>query len=138
MKAGCCCIESKTELISGSAPLKKNGRLGFCFASLGWMSDLADRYRVQCTRGQIKPRPGEDRFICCDAEARQTEVDSETAQGRLRRERSFEGFFRRSLLRARDRATRFPLDQLGGDGNELRFLTGIGNAVEDHLDHLLS
>jgi hypothetical protein len=82
MEAGCSRIESETELISSLAPLKKAAPR-ILLASLGWMSDPADRYRIQCTRGQIKPRLGEDRFICCDAEARQTEVYSETAPGPL-------------------------------------------------------
>jgi hypothetical protein len=73
MEADCSRIAWDTELIRWSAPLKQAAPR-ILLSVLGWMSDSAARYRVRRTRGQIKPGLREDRFIGCDAEARQTEV----------------------------------------------------------------
>ena len=136
MEAGCRCVASKRSGSAGRFRSKKQP-FGFSLGVLSSMSDPATRNRARYTQA----RPGSDSeridFIN-NGEAGQVEVYAAMDQCRLRCERSFQGFLRWSLLRARDRATGFPFDQLGGNGDELWFLTGIGNAVEDHLDHLLA
>jgi hypothetical protein len=57
MEVGCSRIESETELISSLAPLKKAAPR-ILLASLGWMSDPADRYGVQCNPRPDQAPPG--------------------------------------------------------------------------------